>query len=629
MTKQRHDVGRIINPEDWQPSDGIRLEDAAYRVVTSTESRSVIAGPGAGKTELLAQRALYLLQTGLCRPPQRILAISFKRDAAKTLKDRVSRRCSSEQARRFDSYTFDGFAKSLVDRFLGVTPAWCRPPRDYRVIFPRKDDWNEFLLGLRPPSKLGGRAAAQALHGEDIERWGPLPLELGEAANITAWAAAEWWRSVLSGQRPGLSFSMIGRLAEAILAYNPQVLKALRLTYSHVFLDEFQDTTAAQFRFVRTAFRGSPAVLTAVGDTKQRIMTWAGAEAEVFSWFERRFGATREMLQMNHRSNRRIVQIINDLVRTIEPNAVETVCARPDDEVPQDAAAFWIFDTNDDETTRLADLIAMDIELGLKPDDFVLLVRAKADEAEQRMRDAFTERGLRLRNEARMVNRIAIQDLISDELVGLILGLIRLALRIRGRDIYASVQEALGAILGTDFENPSDTKLLEAKLRSIAGIIQNQTQGAPSETNMAAMIGSIVEELGEAPIRRVFRQYENDAYFHDVQSALAELIGEYVPTTSEWAALIDAVEGKGQVRLMTIHKSKGLEYHTVIFVGLHQNAFWGYRNNREEETNTFFVALSRARERVYFTRSKEGGDVRQIQGLIDLLANADVPFVEV
>jgi superfamily I DNA/RNA helicase len=79
---------------------------------------------------------------------------------------------------------------------------------------------------------------------------------------------------------------------------------------------------------------------------------------------------------------------------------------------------------------------------------------------------------------------------------------------------------------------------------------------------------------------------------------------------------------------MTIHKSKGLEYHTVIFVGLHQNAFWGYRNNQEEETNAFFVALSRARERVYFTRSKQSGDTRQIQGLIDLLAGANVPFIE-
>jgi hypothetical protein len=54
-------MGRFVNPKDWQPAGGIILEDAAERVVTSTESRSVIAGPGAGKTELLAQRALFLL----------------------------------------------------------------------------------------------------------------------------------------------------------------------------------------------------------------------------------------------------------------------------------------------------------------------------------------------------------------------------------------------------------------------------------------------------------------------------------------------------------------------------------------------------------------------------------------
>ena len=92
----------FVNPDDWEPTDGINLEDAAERVVKSQTNKSVIAGPGAGKTELLAQRAVFLLQTGLCRPPQRILAISFKKDAAKTLKDRVASRCPAEQASRFD-----------------------------------------------------------------------------------------------------------------------------------------------------------------------------------------------------------------------------------------------------------------------------------------------------------------------------------------------------------------------------------------------------------------------------------------------------------------------------------------------------------------------------------------------
>lgn len=622
----------LIKPEDWQPAGDIRLEDAAQRAVTSETSASVIAGPGAGKTELLAQRALYLLQTGLCKPPQRVLAISFKRDAAKTLKDRVAARCSPEQARRFDSYTFDAFAKSLLDRFLALTPVWCRPPRDYRIRFPSRDDWDAFLRSLEPPAPLGGMAAVQALRRESVERWGPLPLELDEPESIEQWAATEWWRNCLAAPQPGLTFAMISLLAEAILSHNPDVLQALRLTYSHVFLDEFQDTTGPQYSLTELAFGGSRSVLTAVGDTKQRIMTWAGAEAEVFTWFEERFDARREMLQMNHRSNARIVQIINDLVKEIEPNAVETICARPDADVPEDASEFWLFDTDDDEASALAEFIADDIENqtgeGRSADDFALLVRVRANQLEDRLKGSFAARGLRLRNEARLVGGVAIQDILAEELTALIIGLVRLALGVRGRDVYRPVQEALAALLGTDFENSRDIKRLDDSVRSTIANIKELTVQRPADTDMSTLVSTIVDALGEVPLQRTFRQYEDEQYFRGLQAALAELLAEYAPTVADWANLIDAVEGKGQVRLMTIHKSKGLEYHTVIFVGLHQNAFWGYRNNQAEETNNFFVALSRARERVYFTRSVQSGATAQIQGLIDLLEKADIPHIE-
>lgn len=621
-----------IKPERWQPTGDIRLEDAARRIVISENSMSVIAGPGSGKTELLAQRALYLLQTGLCRPPRRILAISFKRDAAKTLKDRVAARCPTEQVRRFDSYTFDAFSKSLLDRFLALVPEWCRPPRDYLIQFPSRDDWGEFLRSLEPPVALGGMPAVQALDHGEVERWGPLPLEPDEPANIEQWVAAEWWRRCLGPPQPGLTFAMISRLAEAILTHNPGVLRALHLTYSHVFLDEFQDTTGLQYALTRLAFAGSPAVLTAVGDTKQRIMTWAGAEPDVFSWFDQCFKARREVLQMNHRSNTRIVQIINDLVKEIEPGAVETVCARADDEVPEDTSGFWLFDTDKDEANTLAKFIADDIaqhtEDGRSADDFVLLVRVRADEAEGRLSESFTQHRLRLRNEARKVGGVAIQDLLTEELITLILGLIRLALGIRGRDVYRPVQEALAALLGIDFENTRDVKRLDEAVRSVIGIIKERTDRPPNGIDMDLLVRAIVEALGEAPLCRTFRQYEDAKYFRALQDALAELLREYASAAPGWGPLIDAVEGKGQVRLMTIHKSKGLECHTVIFVGLHQEAFWGYRRNRAEETSNFFVALSRARERVYFTRSAESGDTNQIQGLVDLLEKANVPMLK-
>jgi DNA helicase-2/ATP-dependent DNA helicase PcrA len=117
----------------WRPA-GVTLEDAALRAVKSVNNTLVIAGPGAGKTELLAQRASFLLETGLCPPPRRILAISFKRDAATNLEDRVVRRIGRQLAARFDSMTFDAFAKDLIDRFRLALPREYRPTGDYAVL---------------------------------------------------------------------------------------------------------------------------------------------------------------------------------------------------------------------------------------------------------------------------------------------------------------------------------------------------------------------------------------------------------------------------------------------------------------------------------------------------------------
>ncbi|GGO99666.1 hypothetical protein GCM10011329_33700 [Stakelama pacifica] len=368
--------------------------------------------------------------------------------------------------------------------------------------------------------------------------------------------------------------------------------------------------------------------MTAVGDTKQRIMTWAGAESEIFDWFDEHFEAEREMLQMNHRSNARIVQIINDLVTEIEPDAVETICARADDDVPEDASEFWIFATDDEESEKIADFIEDEIAGGRSPDDFALLVRVRANEAEDRLQPFFADRDIRLRNEARSIAGTAIQELLADEVVNLILGFIRLALGVRGQEVYRPVQEIIGAILGTDFESPRDVKRLDERSRQIVGFLKQETAAPPADTNMEALVNGVIEAIEERPLRRIFRQYEDDRYFRQILSSLSEFMTESAAEVDDWRTLIDAVEGKGQVRLMTVHKSKGLEYHTVIFVGLHQNAFWAYQRNQDEETNAFFVALSRARERVYFTQSRESGGTARIRGLVELLEAADVPAVE-
>src|SRR4051794_23008330 len=93
----------------------------------------VAAGPGAGKTELLAQRADFLLRTGACPYPRRILAISFKVDAARNLRERVRKRSGMQYAGRFDSFTFHAFAKRMIDNYRPALVGQNELRPDYRI----------------------------------------------------------------------------------------------------------------------------------------------------------------------------------------------------------------------------------------------------------------------------------------------------------------------------------------------------------------------------------------------------------------------------------------------------------------------------------------------------------------
>jgi DNA helicase-2/ATP-dependent DNA helicase PcrA len=131
----------FISEAKWLPADGLELEPSAVNVVKSDTNCYVLAGPGAGKTELLAQRACYLLQTNKCTRPKKILAISFKRDAARNILERVKKRCGDELARRFSSLTYDAFAKRLFDQFKNSLPLEYRPNLQYDVL----TDYGEIL----------------------------------------------------------------------------------------------------------------------------------------------------------------------------------------------------------------------------------------------------------------------------------------------------------------------------------------------------------------------------------------------------------------------------------------------------------------------------------------------------
>lgn len=627
---------RRIGTADWRPIGVEELEANALDTVRSTNNRAVIAGPGAGKTELLAQRAAFLLQTGTAPSPQRILAISFKRDAAKNLGARVRLRCHPDHAGRFDSLTFDAFAKGLVDRFGQVLPSRWRPRPNYEIMRPTYQMYNEFLRSIRePPSVVGRRADIMALRKKGtFERTHLIgqALPAGGWPDPTAaeWAADQFWRSALhEGKTTFLSFPMIGRLAELLLRMNPLVRDALRLTYSHLFMDEFQDTTQVQYDLVRTIFLESETVITAVGDVKQQIMRWANAIDDPFGVLKEDFRTECTPLFNNYRSSPELVQIQHVLSRALDADAVRPQ-SRVAGTIDGDSCAIWHFSKPEVEAERLADHIVNSMkENNLAPRDFVLLVRQKPADYAVQLVPIFADRGLILRNEAEAVCSVVLQDLLAEEVSRILVLVLRLATSERAGLYWSECLQALTSLRAVRPDDDVAQTRLSSELDRFAREFRSAfSEPVSGEDDARAVVGTVQDFVGQNRLIAAHPAYRQGDWFAKVTEAAARHLCSSAADADDWTQTLDAYEGKGAVPLMTIHKSKGLEYHTMIFVGLDDQAWWSFAKDPMEGTAGFFVAFSRAKQRVVFTYCASRGHRKKIAPLYDLLESAGIISVK-
>ncbi len=423
-----------VDPGDWVPKGIANLEPAAWDALRHNGSSFVTAGPGAGKTEFLAQRADYLLSTGVCPSPCKILAISFKRDAARNLAQRVEQR-RPEAASRFHSLTFDAFTKGLVDRFRASLPAYWRLGGDYQIVFPSQRDVSAFLDDLAANDKRRAEFSA-------IPRTTFLTMILGDyclptgprlAGTVEEFAILRWWDRFYLERYPQLvDFVMLNRLAELIIRSTRQLQRALQMTYPFVFVDEFQDTTCAQYSFLRSVFGHGRTVVTAVGDSKQRIMGWAGALDNAFNVFRYDFVAVRFQLQWNFRSTDELVDLQHVVAQALDPSTKRAV-SMVGSNVDGSAAEIWYFHSREDEARYIAKWILDDTTAsGRSAADYALLVRQKAADFEPLFGRELARVGLRLRNDDGKVGKLRLQDLLADPVATLLFGLLELGASSRG-----------------------------------------------------------------------------------------------------------------------------------------------------------------------------------------------------
>jgi len=530
----------MINPGEWKPSEGIVLEPNAELAVRE-EQRCVAltAGPGSGKSELLAQRADYLLTTGACRYPKRILAIAFKVDASNNLKERVWRRCGFAYAGRFDSYTFHGFAKKIIERFRPVLTADDALDSGFKVVNKGKD------------------------HPKQTE------------------------------------FKLLIPLAIKVLDAYPDAANAIRQTYSDVFLDEFQDCTEEQYALVSKIFRSSGRRVTAVGDVKQKIMGWAGALEGIFGTFAEDFDALHLNIYRNFRSQPQLLRLQNEIVKVLDPDS-----DMPTELLDGDGGEVHVLRYADceDEASDLAERINGWIKVeGVAPARIAVLVRNQPEAYTMRLAAELDAWGVSHRNENRT------QDM-STEPIALVM--VDYLLCVYGSREPQAWSRLMRRIVPSEDDVADNLKtnwgrFIKEARKAAAGDLTGNTYD-----QRWTLLKEFFLMVGTPLLIGLSHDYETPGRLRELVMEVKSYIDDALKKEPDLLKALAQLSDDQSIRILTVHKSKGLEFDTVVLLGVEDQAYFG--KDPHEIRCTFFVGVSRAERRLVVTTASHRDNLGKV-----------------
>lgn len=264
------------------------------------------------------------------------------------------------------------------------------------------------------------------------------------------------------------------------------------------------------------------------------------------------------------------------------------------------------------------------------PRDYALLVRQKADDYEAELAEPLAAVGLRIRNESHALGRTTLQDVLADELCRIAIALLRLGAKRRAPEAWRIASSAVEALRAADPEDDVACHKADAQLTAFLADLRAAMAAAPPTAEGAtALAARLFAFLDLAAVARTYLAYGTGDLLVIMVEAFGLHLAACAGDAADWSACLDAFEGISQLPLMTVHKSKGLEYDTIVFVGLDDQAWWSHAPGNPEGLATFFVALSRAKQRAIFAFCQGRGQRRRVADLYQLLTDAGVPEIAI
>lgn len=602
------------------------LNDAQREAVLATEGPiSVLAGAGSGKTRVLTSRIYHLIRQGVA--PEKILAVTFTNKAAREMRERLSAQLGQElTAWKRGSLpfvaTFHGLGRELLEEYgrpLGV-------PRHFS-IFDRDDSERAIKNALKelgidpkeiPPRAILARISRAKSEGLTRSEFNERYSREGFRAKV----AADVWQKyddALAAEK-ALDFDDLIEKPVRLLSQFDDVRKQVQNRFQYIHIDEYQDTNELQGRLANL-LAGERKNLFVVGDIDQTIYTWRGATIDNLLEFDRTYpDAKTIVLSHNYRSTKNIVDAANQIIeKNVNRKEKTSVTNNDEGEAIRVHAAM----NADEEARFIAREARRFIMRGERAEEIAVLYRTNFQS--RTLEEAFlAERVPYKLLGTQFYERKEVKDVISWA---------RLAMDpSRESDRMRAVQapaRGIGKVtLGKLVEGRRDQlKPAEAaKVAAFEKTVQALHEAAKS-LPPSQFVRRIIEESGmkagyEKGADDDLERLENAEEVATLASRHDDMPGvEGIAAFLADAALAgdqDELDRKGEkkgVTLMTVHAAKGLEFDTVFVAGLEEGLFphEGHdeeERDEEEERRLFYVAITRARKRVFLTLAR----VRRIYG---------------
>lgn len=613
-----------------------QLSDPQKIAVTETEGPlMILAGAGSGKTRTLVSRIIYLLNEKEVSP-YRLLAVTFSNKAAREMRDRVASESDLTPgalqittfhsfcamvlrkeasylglSRNFTIYD-DSESKAIIKNILAMKGITTKQLPPYHVL--------QYIESLKNSGYFEGSKSS------DIS-----PIDLEDEY-------FEYFKSYEQELRKSNAVDFGGLITGVLNLFQnfPEVLEFYQNKYHYVLVDEYQDTNRAQFELIKLISQKRKNICV-VGDEDQSIYSWRGADIRNILDFEKVFPDSKLVkLEQNYRSSHNIIKAASLVIARNEMRKGKEMWT---DNEEGDLIQIIECKNEKFEAQFISSKITHLRKDGTQAKDIAIFYRNNSQSRvlEDSLRSASIP--YRVVGGIKFYDRKEIKDLISylrlavnqkDSLAfsrivnspprGVGATTLR-KLESEAVNMNCSLLEAAEQINARpeDFSHLRLSKKVKSALVELASLIGEVSALNQQKTAPSVCYEKLLAESGYVEYLKAGRDYESQARIENLQELLNAIKyyeeGKEAPNLEGFLETValdkteDSEESSadGEVVLMTIHSSKGLEFPVVFVTGVEENLFPSIKsleqgsNGLEEERRLFYVAMTRAMGTLYLT----------------------------